>query len=129
MMPSRRVQSEASLRAEERRRAEDAAERLITCVPRLATLEIAFAERREHGAAGYPDYVRRVVVERAPALFWLRCAEERCKDGGHDVTSALMMALRKGLSRVEGEHTCDGTVGMGSCGRVLRFVSTATWRP
>lgn len=127
-MLSRRKPSEAAMRAAERRDREDAAERLLVQVPDLLTLDLAIEERRGDAAVVESRHVRRINVERAPAMFDLPCADRACADGGHDITREVMTALRAGSRRFEGEHTCNGNVGNGTCGRVMRYVGTATWR-
>jgi hypothetical protein len=127
-MLSRRKPTEASLRSAERRQREDAAERLLAQIPALVTLELAIEEGRGGVDGADTRHVRRVVVERAPALFDLPCTERTCVGGGHDVTRGVMAALQAREVRFEGEHKCAGQVGTNPCGRVLRYVGTATWR-
>jgi hypothetical protein len=119
--------SEGAQRFAERRKREDEAPRLSAEVPRLRTLALEIEERGEGGPVAEPTHVRRVVVQHAPALFVLPCGDARCKDGGHDVTYAVMKALRAGETRFEGEDVCVGSVGTGQCSRVLRFVGIATY--
>ena len=126
-MLSRRKPSEASIRAAERRQREDASERLLAKVPSLTSLELAIESRRGSAAAVESRHVRRFVVDRAPAMFDMPCADKSCVDGGHDVTQEVMAALRSKATQFEGEHTCPGRVGDAPCGRVLRFVGTATY--
>lgn len=128
-MFSRRKPTEASLRATERREREDAAERLASLCPRLLTLEITLTERKEAAVIGESKYVRRFVVERAPAHFEFPCTDKLCTDGGHDVTREVLAGLRASQTRFEGEHTCRGTSGNDACNRILRYVITATYRP
>jgi hypothetical protein len=127
-MYSRRKPSAAALQSSERRGREDASERLIVLVPRLASLELAIDERRGDGGVEN-RHVRRFVVERAPAHFELPCTGEGCVDGGHDVTRQVADALRRGATRFDGEHACNGNVGANACSRVLHFVGTATYKP
>ena len=127
-MFSRRKPTEASLRATERREREDAADRLIEKVPTLASLEIALEEYTPTNTIGESRYVRRFVVERAPAHFELPCTDKSCTDGGHDITREVLASLRSGMRRFDGEHCCQGNVGTGTCGRVLRYVVVATYR-
>jgi hypothetical protein len=122
---SRQRNSEAAKRSQDRREREDSAERLHDVVPRLSTLALELHDTR--GEEQGPSYTRRVVVERAPALFDVPCMEPECKEGGHEVTAPILRALRAGQTRFEGEHTCDGQVGRGHCGRVLRYVGLATF--
>lgn len=96
-------------------------------MPRLRSLALEIEEKSEGGSVAQPAHVRRVVVEHAPALFVLPCGDARCKDGGHDVTHAVMRCLRAGEPRFEGEHVCSGSVGTAQCSRVLHYVGIATY--
>jgi len=69
-----RKQSEAALRFAERRRREDDAPRLSAEVPRLLTLRLEIEERSGGSVVAEPVHVRRIVVEHAPALFFLLVA-------------------------------------------------------
>ena len=127
-MNNNRRHSEASERFAERRRREDEATRLAVEVPRLATLKLEVQERNEGGVVGVePAYVRRIVIERAPALFFLACGDSRCKDGGHDITRSVMQALRSGQTRFEGNDECNGSQGSSQCHRILHYVGVATY--
>lgn len=117
---------EASERATERRRAEDAAPRLIADVPRLESLRLEIDERR---ADVVITHLRRVVVATAPALFALTCAQRDCTGGGHDITSEVMTALRRGEERFSGHRTCRGQIGPSDCGGTLDYVGIAVYRP
>lgn len=118
---------EAQQRSQDRRRREDEAPRLSVEVPTLETLALEIAEAEE-GAVGGTTHVRRVQVASAPALFDLTCGTRDCKDGGHDVTSEIMRALRAGKTRFEGAHECRGARGSSECTCVLKYVATATYR-
>ncbi len=117
----RRNSPEAKQRSLERRKREDDAARLIDEVRRLGSLDIEIDD-------GGNRYIKRVVVERAPALFDLPCPEKTCTNGGHDITRAMMQALRASATRFEGEDTCRGEIPSGRCGRVIKFVAKATYR-
>jgi hypothetical protein len=119
--------NDAAQRFAERRRREDESPRLIAEVPRLQSLTLAIEERSQGGPVGESTHVRRVVVQHAPALFFLPCGEGRCKDGGHDVTHDVMRALKAGETRFEGQDACAGSVGTAPCSRILHFVATATY--
>jgi hypothetical protein len=123
-----RRHSEAAQRFAERRRREDEAPRLLALVPGLESLRLEFRESRAGGQMVDLAHTRRVVVERAPALFELPCQDSSCKDGGHDITRAIVEALRGGAERFEGEDVCRGQVGTAECNRVLTYVGTATYR-
>ncbi|MCL2723490.1 MAG: hypothetical protein FWD69_03545 [Polyangiaceae bacterium] len=120
---------DAANRFAERRRREDEAPRLHTEVPPLETLKLELEERRSGVASAEVSHIRRVVVATAPALFEVPCSNPSCHDGGHDLTSPVMSALRARSPRFEGEDTCYGQVGNASCERVLKYVATATYRP
>jgi hypothetical protein len=123
-----RRHGEAAQRFAERRRREDEAPRLSAEVPRLRSLRLELDEHTRDGVVSTePAHIRRVVVENAPALFYMPCGDARCKDGGHDITRNVMDALRAGDTRVEGEDACSGSQGSGQCGRILRYVGIATY--
>ena len=73
-------------------------------------------------------HIRHVVVAHAPLLFEMPCRDQACKDGGHDVTNAIVRSLKNGETQFEGEHSCTGYVGDGPCQRVLRYVATASYK-
>jgi hypothetical protein len=122
-----RRQSEGAQRFAERRRREDESPRLIAEVPRLQSLALEISEKSEGAPVAEPTHVRRVVLQHAPALFDLRCGDARCRDGGHDVTHAVMRALRAAETRFEGQDVCTGSVGTAQCSRILHFVGIATY--
>lgn len=118
-MNSRFSQLEAKKRSAERRQREDEAPRLRDEVPGLTSLRFEIE-------SGDTRYTWHIVVERAPALFHIGCAEPACREGGHDVTAGVLRELRKHSARFEGEHVCTGQVRGAECGRLLRYVATAT---
>jgi hypothetical protein len=120
-----RKNSPAAQRFAERRRREDDAPRLGAEVPKLVSLRLEVDER---GGSSAPKYIRRIVVDTAPALFFLPCGDPRCVDGGHDVTDMVMRSLRSRLPSFEGTNECMGSVGSGVCARVLHFEATAEYR-
>jgi hypothetical protein len=122
-----RRHSEAAQRFADRRRREDEAPRLAAEVPRLTGLKLEIEERSGSSPVAEPTHVRRIVVEHAPALFALPCGDSRCKDGGHDITHAVMRQLRAGQTRFDGDDICQGSVGSTQCSRVLHYVATATY--
>jgi hypothetical protein len=119
---------EAAERFAERRRREEEAPRLGAEVPTLESLRLNVEERRAGGSMSEAAHVRRIVVERAPALFVLPCHDSSCKEGGHDITHEVMRALRERSERFTGEHPCNGQVGSAECHRVLVYVGTATYK-
>jgi hypothetical protein len=122
-MHGRNRRKELAQNVVERRRREDEAPRLSAEVPSLARLSLAIDERGEAGFALAPGHVRRVIVERAAALFELSCAAGGCDGGAHDATSAIMRELRRGSQRFEGEVSCD------RCKCVVRYVASAEYTP
>jgi hypothetical protein len=119
---------DAAERYAERRRREEEAPRLLTAVPNLESLKLEIEERRAGGSLSEAAHVRRIVVERAPALFVLPCHDAACKGGGHDVTHEIMRSLREKQERFTGEHACGGSVGSAECHRVLIYVGIATYK-
>jgi hypothetical protein len=127
-MQSRSRNSEAAQRFAERRARENAAPRLREVIPTLATLRLEIDEKRGTTSAGDPKHVRLVVVDTAPALFDVPCGDHSCKEGGHDLTDAVLRALQAGATRFELDDTCHGNVGKAFCGTVMHVVVTATYR-
>jgi hypothetical protein len=127
-MLSHRRNAEAAQRFAERRRREDEAPRLSAVVPNLTDLKIEIEERRAGGVLAEASHIRRIVVEHAPALFWVPCGDPACKEGGHDVTAPLLRALQQGQTNAEGEDVCTGRVGSADCHRTVRWIATATYR-
>ncbi len=124
-MKSRRM-SEAATRFDERRQRERDAQRLRARVPLLATLRLDVAEGHGAISAG-PKHARIVMVETAPALFELACADASCRDGGHDLTVAVMRGLVEGKTHFEVDSQCHGNVGSAECGRNVHVDVSATY--
>jgi hypothetical protein len=125
-MQNRRKNSAAAERAEERRLREDEAPRLSNQIPDLLSLSLAIEDRSDTSVA-QPKHVRRVVVERAPALFLIGCSDPNCKDGGHDVTDTVMRALMRHETTFHGEDRCYGALGPSPCARVLHYDAIAAY--
>jgi hypothetical protein len=123
MMPQR-WNNPAALRFAERRRREDEAPKLSAQAPALTSLRLDLEER---SGAGGTKHIRRVMVDRAPALFLVPCGDPRCVDGEHDLTSQVMQALRSRRPSFEGSDSCSGNIGSSPCQRVLNFVGTAEY--
>ncbi len=119
---------DAAERYAERRRREEEAPRLLAVVPTLESLRLEISEHRAGGTLSEAAHVRRIVVERAPALFVLPCHDAACKGGGHDITHEVMRALREKSEHFTGESPCNGSVGSSECRRVLAYVATATYK-
>lgn len=126
-MYNNRKHGEAAQRYAERKRREDEAPRLIAEVPTLRSLKLEIEERSGGNAVAEPTHIRRIVVEHAPALFFLPCGDPRCRDGGHEVTHAVMRSLNSKETRFEGEDVCMGSQGSGQCSRVLHYVAHAEY--
>lgn len=124
---TRRKQTELDERKVERGRREDAAGKLLKSVPGLTSLSLALHEGRPNGCFNETRYIRRVVLEHAPALFEVPCSSTDCDEGGYDMTREVLFALSSNKVRFEGEHSCGGRCRAGDCGRVLRYVATATY--
>lgn len=120
--------AEVVARLEDRRRREAEAPRLASAAPTLEKLRIECSERSANIVRPEHTHTRHVMVERAPALFELPCHDSRCKDGGHDLTAAILRALKTKQERFEGEHACGGVVGSASCSRILDYVGLATYQ-
>src|SRR5687767_10118781 len=86
----------AAQRFAERLQRENEAPRLAALIPALETLQFTVEERRGTWPSATPEgsHVRHVVVATAPALFAITCHDPECRDGGHDVTTLVMRALR-----------------------------------
>jgi hypothetical protein len=121
----------AAQRFAERREREDEAPRLLALIPGLKSLELDIQERRGTWPEPTPEgsYVRRVVVSSAPALFFITCHDPVCRDGGHDLTSLVMRALRSHQSRFEAVDRCPGRLGSADCPRTIRVVGKVTYEP
>jgi hypothetical protein len=115
-------------RRDQRYQREDAAGKLLKKVPDLTSLSLAIHEKRPNGCVNETHYIRRIVVEHAPALLELPCSHPDCNDGGYDVTREVLFALAAHKARFEGEYSCRGTAGPRDCGRILLFIGTATYR-
>jgi len=119
--------SEAASRAQDRRDREDTAARLHTIVPEITSLVLELSEFRGEGSAPLMSYRKLVVVARAPALFELRCSDTDCSDGGHNLTRAIMSALRERATDFSGRDVCFGHRRNESCGRRLEYHAVATY--
>ena len=111
----------------ERRRREDEAPRLTGEIPELEKLDLELSDSKGIADAA-STHVRRVVVAHAPALFEVPCADASCKEGGHEITSAILRALRERRTSFTGDDVCHGSIGSHHCGRVLRYVVSASFR-
>jgi len=112
----------------ERRKRENEAPRLAARAPTLEKLRLEVHVRSSNIARPEHTHIRHVVVPSAPALFFVPCHDAQCKDGGHDLTAAVMAALQSKKERFDGEDTCPGSVGSAACSRVLGYVGVASYR-
>jgi hypothetical protein len=121
-----RRNSPQALRFAERRKREDEAPRLHDEVPSLTSLRLEIEDRTGAGGA---THTRQVLIDRAPALFLIQCGDPRCIDGEHDLTTAVMRALRHRETAFDGVDECRGSVGSSACSRVLHFSAQAAYGP
>ncbi|HEX8796920.1 MAG TPA: hypothetical protein VF765_38475 [Polyangiaceae bacterium] len=119
--------TEAAQRYAERLQREQEAPRLRDRVPALATLRLEITDGR-NVTGGDSKHTRIIVVDTAPALFSLMCGDHACRDGGHDVTHAVLDGLCAGATRFEVQDACYGSVGSAQCGRTMVVEITATYR-
>ena len=119
---------DAAKRTAERRQREADAPRLAALVPALEKLRIEVLERSSSISRPEHTHVRHIVVASAPALFVMPCHDTQCKDGGHDLTTEILSALRGHKVNFQGEDVCSGVVGSAGCSRVLGYVAVATYR-
>jgi hypothetical protein len=124
----RRGRSSAAERSIERRKREDEAPRLAQVAPDLATLRLEVTEKRGDIGIAEAAHIRRVVVEHAPALFLIPCGESSCRDGGHDITRAVLRGLEMKSTQYEGSDPCSGQTGTAACARTLVFTAYATYK-
>jgi hypothetical protein len=127
-MSNRQARLEAAQRRTDRLEREDSCQRLKYVVPTILGLRLVISE---HGAGGGDAVVhtRHIVVDRAPALFRLPCSEKDCVDGGHDLTSEIMRALRLHITAFDGRDVCYGTRYNTSCKRELTYNAIASYSP
>jgi hypothetical protein len=126
-MQNFRRQSATAQRFAERRQREDSAPRLSSEIPGLTSLCLSIEENSDATTVSRPKHLRRVVVDRAPALFIIPCGDPRCTDGGHDITNAIMAALSRRQTTFQGEDKCNGYLGTSPCTRLLRFEAVAEY--
>jgi hypothetical protein len=123
---------EKDVEREERRvqrvQREAAAGKLLQRYPEVASVDIAIHEARPEGCVSDSHYIRRIVLEHAPALFEVPCSYPSCEDGGYDITHDVLGAISARDPKVEGEKACRGRCGALDCTRVLRFVVKIGYR-
>ncbi len=127
-MMNYRKNLERKARHAQRMAREDSAGKLVALAPDLKELYISIDETQRSGSAiGGTRYIRRVVLASAPALFELPCSDPKCEDGGYDVTDEILSALASHRKVFEGQRSCPGRSSTHDCGRILRYVATATY--
>ena len=126
-MYQRRRNPEQIEQAAEQLRREQAAPRLQEELPALLSLRLTFEDLRPDDGIGGVVYAKPIVVATAPSYFDVRCADPRC-DGRHDLTSAILAALRARRAALSGKSVCDGQVGDRPCDRTLTYGYEATYR-
>ncbi len=126
-MYSHRKHNVAAARFQERRKREDEAPRLSAEAPDLLSLKLQ-VEERSADIPLEPAHIRRVIIDRAPALFLVPCGDSRCIDGGHDITRAVMQALRGHQTTFADSDACSGSTGTSPCTRVLHVSGVAEYR-
>ena len=113
--------SDSSRARTERWKREDDSPRLKDVIPSITRLRIELTEYADNRSVTDSQRVQHYVVERAAAHFEIPCSDARCEDGGHDLTSVVMSALRASRHTFEDEDPCRGYVGEHACGRTLKF--------
>jgi hypothetical protein len=127
-MMMRRRSEEGARRTAERRRREDDAPRLKAQVPDLTSLRLELHEHRSGQGIAESMHARPIVIDHAPALFFVPCGDGSCREGGHDITADVLRQLRAGAADFSGEDACRGQVGSAECRRELRWHATAEYR-
>ncbi|MEQ9320095.1 MAG: hypothetical protein RIF41_13105 [Polyangiaceae bacterium] len=90
-------------------------------------MKLELSETASKGGGTIVRYAKLIVVDRAPALFEIRCGDKSCDGGGHDLTRPIMVALREGLTDFSGEDACSGYQRDRPCERCLRYRVLATY--
>jgi hypothetical protein len=57
----------------------------------------------------------------------LGCADHSCREGGYDLTNAILRELRMGHEHFVVDDTCNGNIGSAQCGRNMHVEVTATF--
>jgi hypothetical protein len=108
---------------------EDQAPRLHDEVPALKSLRMVVGHRRGGMGFSTSEFVKVVVVSRAPALFVIPCGDPQCRDGGHEITEEVLRALRERRESFEGSAPCPGALGTAAspCTTLMRYRCEATY--
>jgi hypothetical protein len=110
----------------ERRRRQDAAPRLRDEIVGLLSLRLTFEDLKADGRTSLLRYTRPIAVASAPAHFEFRCMHAEC-DGEHDLTGAILPALRESRRTFAGESNCGGLVAGLPCDRTITYTFKATY--
>lgn len=111
----------------ERWRREDAAPRLLAQFPLLRSLSLSLKDLRGESRVTGTERKQHVIVTRAAALFEIPCSDPKCQNGGYDVTSEVLYALRHKHESFAGVAECCGTVGHNACRCSLSFAARASY--
>lgn len=111
----------------ERSRRELEAPLLRSEVPDLTGLSIEVVEGGQGGNMPDTRHVRRFVLSTARALFLIPCGNVLCQGGGHDITDAVMGALRSHRPEQVGDSPCSGSVDATPCTRSVHFIVRGTF--
>jgi hypothetical protein len=109
------------------RRRHDAAPLLRDQAPQLKALRLTFDDANPDQSSSGRAYARPVIVESARAHFEVRCLEPRC-DGLHDLTVAVMRAIRERQPSASITSECNGAIGNQPCNRTLVCVCEISYR-
>lgn len=112
---------------QERWKREDEAARLSAEAPTLVQLRLELSESSNGRRVLDSTRIVHIVVARAAARFEVPCSDERCKDGGHDLTHDVMRNVREHRRSFVGQDICNGYLGDSPCTRVLEFVAHAAF--
>jgi len=119
--------SAAAQRFAERRERENSAPRLHDQVPDLLSLRLEVEERSGAASVTQSNYIRRIVVASAPALFLIPCGDPDCTEGGHDITVPVMGALQRRQTDLRTSDDCHGSLGSANCSRVVHCQMVAEY--
>jgi hypothetical protein len=120
---------EGAQRFAARRQRELEAPKLKDEVPNVASLRLEVIENGGTASALESKHVRLVVVDHAPALFLIPCGDSSCKEGGHDITRAVMRHLNHDDVDFAVDSECSGSTGTAPCKRSILVKATATYTP
>ncbi len=111
----------------ERWQREDSAPRLRDTYAHLRTLRLELTEFREGQQIAGTRRTLHIIVERASTHFEVSCGDPKCTGGGHDISAAILRALRDRCVTTQGDNYCGGYVLDRGCGRELHFTAIASF--